>query len=178
MRKISITVFLFIVGITISFGQSIGRTDWISEEDFREDESIIVDNILWLEENPFATEANDTKAISEYVLQWLTEAPHLSVRLDEVFTDGIVKKKYKYGDKMLVTYLFGKSVYTIENQEESSEVNASVRGLVGMLKVYQELLKVDLKAYNKTLDFYSDMHDKGNLDDYVRNLLESRGFGS
>jgi len=179
MRKVLVSILLIYASATLSFAQSIGQTDWISEEDFRNDETIIVDNILWLEENPFATETNDTKAISEYVLQWLTETPYLSVYLDEVFTDGIVtKKKYKYGDKMVVTYLFGKSIYAIENQKDASEAEASTRGLEGMVKVYQELLKADLKAYNRRLDFYSDMFDKGNLNAYVKSQLEALGLGS
>ena len=159
--------------------QFLGEKGWITEEDFRSVENQIIENIIWLEENPFATETNDTKAISEYVLDWLTETPYVSVTLDEIFTEKIVKnKKYKYWDKFLVTYLFGKSAYVIQNPDENSEVYASVRGVVGMLKVYNELMKVDLKAYNHTLELYRDYYNNGTLESYVRAELESRGMGS
>lgn len=178
MSRVVVTILLLFFSLS-GFSQHLGSTDWVTEEDFRVDEAIIVENILWLEENPFATESNDTKAISQYVLDWLTETPYVYVTLDEIFTERIINnKRYKYGDKFLVTYLFGKSAYIIQNPGDKSEVNASTRGVVGMVKVYDELLKVDLKAYNRTLELYRGLYEDGVLEDYVREQLESRGMGS
>ena len=78
-----------------SIAQFLGETGWTTEEEFRSVEERIVENILWLEENPFATDANDTKAISQYVLDWLTETPYISVTLDQIFTDKISNNKSK-----------------------------------------------------------------------------------
>jgi len=156
----------------------LGESGWVTEEEFRGVEEEILENILWLEENPFATESNDTKAISQYVLDWLTETPYISVTLDQVFTDGITSnKKYKYNDKLLITYLFGKSAYLIQNPQDKSEVNASTRGVIGMVKVYDELIKSDLKAYNRTMETYQDLYTKGNLEEYVQARLAELGIG-
>ena len=178
LNKLIITIVLLTFK-TALFAQYLGHTDWSSEDDFRAVEDKIVENIIWLEENPFATDANDTKAISQYVLDWLTETPYLSVTLDQVFTERIdTNKKYKYEDKLLISYLFGKSVYVIQNPEDNSEINASTRGIVGMVKVYNELLKADLKAYNRTMEFYRDLYEQGILEDHVREKLQELGIGS
>ena len=125
MRKVLLIILISLFALSVQ-AQFVGKTDWESEEDYRQVENTIVENILWLEENPFATESNDTKAITEYVLKWLEQTPYISVTLDDIFTDRVAKsRKYKYGDKFLITYLFGKSVYVIQNPEDDSEINAS-----------------------------------------------------
>ncbi|NNF23124.1 MAG: hypothetical protein HKN67_14385 [Saprospiraceae bacterium] len=170
------TIFLLFTWVGGS-AQFLGETGWDSEEEFRSVEDKIIENIIWLEENPFATESNDTKAITQYVLDWLTETPYVSVTLDEVFTDGVTNnKKYKYADKLVITYLFGKSVYVIQNPEDNSQVNASTRGVIGMVKVYEELIKSDLKAYSRTMETYQNLYQNGNLEEYVRIKLEELGI--
>ena len=178
MIKLIFTI-LFCYIVIASYAQYLGPTDWENEEDFRLVEDKIIEDILWLEENPFATEINDTKAITEYVLEWLKYAPYISVTLDEVFTESITRnKKYKYGDKFLVTYLFGKSVYTLQNPDDGSEVNAAARGVEGMIKVYIELLRTDSKAFNRSLEYYRSLYERGGLTDYVREQFEKRGIGN
>lgn len=177
MVKIILTIssIFLISGVS---AQNLGESGWVTEEEFRGVEEEILENILWLEENPFATESNDTKAISQYVLDWLTETPYISVTLDQVFTDGIASnKKYKYNDKLLITYLFGKSAYVIQNPQDKSEVNASTRGVIGMVKVYEELIKSDLKAYNRTMETYQNLYTEGNLEEYVQARLAELGIG-
>jgi len=178
VSQILTLIVLFLITITCD-AQYLGSTDWQSEEDFRADEKKIIDNVLWLEENPFATESNDTKAITEYVLEWLEQTPYISVTLDRIFTERITRsKKYKYGDKFLITYLFGKSLYVIQNPEDKSEINSAVRGVEGMIKVYIELLKADSKAFNRRLEFYKGLYERGGLEEYVRDEFEQRGIGT
>jgi hypothetical protein len=168
---IGLLFILFFVGSLTA--QEIGETNWVIENDFRQDEQIIANNIIWLEENPFATDSNDTKAITSYVLNWVTRTPYISVTSEEVFTSGIVNnKKYKYAGKFKVTYLFGKSVYTIQNQDEPNEVDACMRGLAGMIKVYEEILKQDPKATNRDLNYYRNLYYSNRLKGYVEEQLK------
>lgn len=169
-------LFLFTTITTIGFNlqaQDIILQNWQTEEDFRDAESDIKQNIIWLEENPLATVTNDTKAISEYVLNWLTNVPYLSITYDEVFLEGLTNKKYKFGEKFRVTYLFGKSYYLINHSEDSvaNEVNASARGIEGMVKVYQELKKIDPAVKHKVLEKYSRLFRKEKLEIYTATSL-------
>ena len=169
-------LFLLIATATIGFNlqaQEITEQNWQTEEDFRSAESNIKLNILWLEENPMATVSNDTKAITEYILNWLTNVPYLSVTYDEIFLEGLANKKYKFSDKFRVTYLFGKSYYVITHPEDSvgDEAGASARGIEGMVKVYQELLKIDPSVKHKVLDKYSRLIRQEKLDNYAASEL-------
>lgn len=157
--------------------QNVGSTRWESERDFRSVEDQIVTNILWLEANPFSSRTNDTKAITRYVLEWVTNTPYITVANDTYFTDGIVNsKRYKYDEKFRVTYLFGKTLYTIRNQDNPNEVDATVRGIEGMVTVYNEILRVDNKVKHRDLDNYKLLAESGRLREYVSDRLKSGGI--
>jgi hypothetical protein len=149
--------------------QDIMVQDWQTEDDFRRAEGSIKQNIIWLENNPIATLSNDTKAITEHVLNWLTRVPYLSVTYDEIFLEGLTKGKYKFSDKFRVTYLLGKSYYVINHPEDSIsiETNASARGIEGMVKVYQELKKMDPSVKHRVLEKYSKLLRQEKLHSYT-----------
>ncbi|MEN8247891.1 MAG: hypothetical protein ABFS32_03095 [Bacteroidota bacterium] len=142
-----------------------------TEEDFRKLEVEVLEKILWLEENPIATVSNDTKGMTEFILDWLTNTPYITVTYDEVFLESITTKKYKFIEKFRVTYLFGKSYYAITHVDQFEEVDASTRGIEGMVKVYSELKRMDPSAKHRQLEKYSRLVKSGKLESYVRNKL-------
>lgn len=168
---ISLLLLLLIFSVSLH-AQQVGNTSWNSLDDYKAEEANIAKNIVWLENNPIATEQNDTKALSEYIISWLSNTPYISVILDGVFLESLMNNKhFKYAEKFKVTYLFGKSLYIIQNQDDPDEVKASVRGIEGMVTVYKELKLVDPTLRNGTLEKYSRLSHKGKLESYVRNRL-------
>ena len=152
--------------------QDSTSNNWQTEDDFRQAEPLVKQNILWLEENPLSTSSNDTKAMTEYVLIWLTNTPYLIVTYDEVFLEGLMNtKKYKFGEKFRVTYLFGKSYFIISHPDDSDEANASARGIEGMVKVYQELKKIDPSVRHRILEKYSRLVRSKKTGSYTRSQL-------
>jgi hypothetical protein len=147
-------------------------SNWESESDFRRDEPKIIENILWLEANPIASTANNTKDITAYVIDWLSNCPYVTVLYDEMFLENLAhNKKYKFSEKFRVTYLFGKSYYILLNPDDSNEVKASARGIEGMVKVYRELKKIDPDVKHRLLEKYSRMEKKGKIEAYTESML-------
>ena len=170
MRYLILSVCFFLA--FCAQAQRPGNSDWSTESEFRSEEPKIIKNIQWLEENPVATPVNDTKAISEYILSWLAKVPYLEVTMDYTLLSGIVDNdNFKYGEKFRVTYLFGKSFYYIEHQENANEEEAIYRGTIAMVKVYRELKKYDPAMKNKPLAKYSKLQESGKLRAYVQNRI-------
>lgn len=175
----SLIFILFFVSFNIPvFSQTVGSLTWETIDDFKAEEPNITKNIVWLENNPIATEQNDTKALSEYIISWLSNTPYLEVILDGVFLESLMNnKKFKYAEKFKVTYLFGKSLYLIEHQDEPDEVKASTRGVEGMVTVYKELKRLDPSLRNGVLEKYLRLSQKGKLEVYVRDRLSDPESG-
>jgi len=173
VTRISCLILFFLFSVfTVMAQDTATMPNWQSEEDFKKAESSILENILWLEENPMATASNDTKAISENILYWLSNAQYMSVTFDEVFLEGLANnKKYKFGEKFRVTYLFGKSYFILTNKGEVNEVGASTRGIEGMVIVYQELKKIDPSVKHRILEKYSRLLNSDKINDYVESQL-------
>ena len=172
MRKNILLILASLAIISHVSGQQITDQNWSSEEDFRKDEPIVKANIIWLENNPLATTTNDTKALTQFVLNWVSNTPYISVKYDEIFLAGLTNsKKYKFGEKFRVTYLFGKSFYVLENPKENNEANASARGIEAMVTVYNELKKIDPSVRNSLLEKYSRLVKKGKTQVFTRSQL-------
>lgn len=167
-----ISIIFFSLASNFLIAQNIGNSSWATIEEFKAEEPTIVKNIIWLENNPIATDQNDTKALSENIINWLSNTPYISVILDGVFLESLMNnKRFKYAEKFKVTYLFGKSLYIIEHQDDLDEVKASVRGIEGMIKVYTELKHLDPSLNNSVLEKYTRLSSKGKLEKYVNDRL-------
>lgn len=173
MRNILFFVLFSVIASNV-YAQKVENTSWSTIEEFKAEEPTIIKNIIWLENNPIATSQNDTKELSENIINWLSNTPYISVILDEVFIESLLNnKQFKYAEKFKVTYLFGKSLYVIEHQDSLNEVKASVRGIEGMVLVYEELKLVDPSLWNSQLEKYCRLRARGKLEKYVRNRIEA-----
>ncbi|MCF6352900.1 MAG: hypothetical protein L3J06_07805 [Cyclobacteriaceae bacterium] len=165
--------FFFNLSMLTAYAQQVNNSSWATIEEFKAEEPTIIRNIIWLENNPIATDQNDTKALSENIINWLTNTPYISVNLEGVFLENLMRnKRFKYAEKFKVTYLFGKSLYIIQHQDTLDEVKASARGIVGMINVYSELKLVDPSLTNNQLKKYARLSAKGKLEEYVADRLE------
>lgn len=172
IRLFLLIITTSIIGLHLQ-AQDISVQNWQTEKDYRLAENNVKQSIIWLEENPLATTSNDTKAITEYILKWLANAPYISVTYDEVFLEGLTNKKYKFSDKFRITYLFGKSYYAISHPEatDGDVARASARGIEGMVRVYQELIKIDPSVKHRILEKYSKLSRQQKLNTYAETQL-------
>jgi len=172
VRTTCLILIILFTGIALQAQNDTNIQNWQSEDDFRNAESAVLEKIVWLEENPMSTASNDTKSISEYIITWLSNVPYMSVTFDEVFLEGFSNtKKYKFGEKFRVTYLFGKSYFILTHPDEDNEAAASSRGIEGMVKVYQELKKVDPSVKHRILEKYSRMVKSNKIETYTQTQL-------
>lgn len=165
-------LLMFLVMNLSVVAQQMSDQNWKTEEDFQKDEQLVLNNIIWLEDHPLATDTNDTKAISAYVLNWISNTPTITVNYDEIFLAGLTNsKKYKFGEKFRVTYLFGKSYFVLTQPNDEDEAKACARGISGMVKVYNQLKKIDPSVKNKLLDKYARLVKNNKVETYTQDRL-------
>jgi hypothetical protein len=175
MKKLLLIVGVILLAYNTSYSQDIsGDQNWKSAKDFRKVEDKIIKNILWLESNPNIENDNNTKAVAAYVLKWLIDCPYITVNIDVDFTAEITSSSYEYASNISIAFMFGKALYAIENQDnKSNDLDATVRGIVGMVNVYKAIktAKGDA-ANNESLEKLKKLNDEGKLKEYVENKLK------
>lgn len=169
--KSIIFAFVFLIFVSsICFSQTDSLLmDWKTKEDFQKSEVNVQKFILWLEYNSPASDTALRKSVSSYVLAWLVGCPYVSISIDGNFT--LIKTNYKYEPQMLAAYMFGIGYYLIEHKDEKQDVKAIYRGIIGMLNLYETILKVEPDMTNNMLDKYKKLESKGELKKYIEDKL-------
>lgn len=128
-------------------------------EDYARYESDIIKAAKWLEETDLDKETEKRKKISQFVVQWLTGSPNVSIELNEPLMD-----IFEDNPSFMVIYFASASKYILENQGTASKLNAAKAGLLSVLKVYQK--KIGIKE-NKAIKKLNGAYEKNNLDQYI-----------
>lgn len=170
MKTVYLIFFTFLP--TVALTQNIPEPpNWETEEDYKRVEDAIVENILWLEENPITKDDEKAKLVYEYVLRWLVDCTYIIVEVEGDFITPI-DTNYKYNSTMTVAYMLGKGLYAIREIDQN-RIDAVKRGVLGMIYTYNSILKSDVEAKNETLEKYKNLYGEGLLRNYIEeNLTE------
>jgi hypothetical protein len=118
-----------------------------------------------LETEPLAKDAKDNR---EWVIQWIVDIPDITVTVcDEYF--GTVSKPIKgHAREIINQMVISSAAFMIEHPDKVKDEQAiATAGLLGSLKTYQAILKLEPDARWPYIDKIVQMRDQGKLDDFV-----------
>lgn len=107
-----------------------------------------------------------------WAMQWLADAPDISVNmcLDEL--GGLTKSKYPYAGDLTFQYAFSMAALINEHPEAVQDENAQqLFGLESALTAYRAILKDKPKARSPEFDALLATQAKGELPDFARKAL-------
>lgn len=108
------------------------------------------------------------QADRQWALQWLTDAPDISVT---VCLDTIVSAEsdYAYEPEILLQYMFSMAVLSIEHPDRANDPDAQqLAGAEGALRAYRAILRDKPEAHSAGLDAMLAAQDRGDLPAFVR----------
>lgn len=115
----------------------------------------------------------DAAAAREKLLKWLVDAPDISVTLCTDFLKPLLGKKKNYSTELEMQQMFSSAAFIIEHPDRATDEPAVYQaGLEGTLKAYELILKTQPKAKWDFLDDLLARRDKGELKDYVMQVLQ------
>lgn len=137
-----------------------------TKEEFIKSEPSILAAANWLASTPIGTEAEKRIKMNAYLMAWLTKSPTVSISV----TEGLIKPFEKNPDLMFV-FFGGYIRYCIEHHYNNDALHATVEGMKTVINCYNlgGSLKKD-KGLNKLLE----ADKKGNLEEWVKSLLETK----
>jgi len=124
-----------------------------------------------LESDPLSKDAKDQR---ERLLYWLIQVPDISVTICTDFLSPLLDKKKNYSTELQMQEMFSSAAFIIENPDKAQDQPAiHLAGLEGTLKAYEAILRVKPKAKLEHLDFLLEKRNKGELDDYVAEVMKT-----
>ena len=147
------------------------RMNWKTEDDFKNSQQRVINCINWLEENPCTKDEQSRKKIAAYVLIWFTKTTSIQLNVTtDVIRDVFEDSTYKYHAILFGTFLSGKGLYLIEHNNSEDGYKANLRGVTGMLTLYDAILKESPGAISDIMEKYKAMQQDGSLEKYIESV--------
>ena len=116
----------------------------------------------------------DAQGMREKLLKWLVQAPDISVSVCVDFLRPLLGKKKNYSTELEMQPMFSSAAFIIEHQDKATDEPAVyLAGLEGTLKAYEAILKAKPKAKWDFLDDLIEKRNKGELNNYVLEVLKT-----
>lgn len=131
-----------------------------------EDRQRFVSVVGNLESAPMSPKLQDDRA---WAIQWLTDAPDISVTacLDPI--GGVSEKSYAQAPKIVVQYVIAMAAFIIKNPGEKDDpVAQQLAGVESALSAYQAIRTAEGSARSSVLEKLLEIKSQGKLLDFVR----------
>jgi hypothetical protein len=112
------------------------------------------------------------QADRQWAMQWLLEAPDVSVNACLTPLGGASLTKYSHSDEIIAQYTFAMAALIIQRPDTANDPQAQqLAGVEGGLNAYRSMLGADPKAKSADLDKLLEMQKRGELPGFIRSSL-------
>lgn len=151
------------LGVALLFG--VVPVDAAHAQTSPEDRSRFIAITRNLEEDPLRA---DARADRTWALDWLMEAPDVSVTICQTSLGGL-EDDYPHNGAILLQYAFVMAVLIIEHPETAGDMNTQqAAGIEGALRAYRAILGAEPGARSPALDSLLEIEARGGVAEYVQ----------
>ena len=155
--------FFALCALLLSAVPALAQTDTQSSP---QDRQRFVTTVRNLERAPLDSALQGDRA---WAIQWLTDAPDVSVTVCAGPIGGLPKKNFAHGPEITVQYMLGMAVYAIETPVKANDPEAQqVAGVESALRAYQTMRAAQPGTRSPELDKLIELQSKGELPAFVR----------
>lgn len=131
-----------------------------------EDRQRFVTVVQKLERAPLDSSLQNDRS---WAIQWLTDAPDVSVNVCADPIGGVSEKGYAHTPEIVVQYTLAMAAFVIENLGKSNDPDATqLAGVEGALNAYQSMRVAQPNERSAKLDELLGMKSRGELPGFVR----------
>jgi hypothetical protein len=110
----------------------------------------------------------DVRTDREWLIEWLTEVPDISVSLCPAVLGDLGNKKNGYPGALIAAEMASEAAFVIEHPDKSKDrASIYLAGADGALNAYQAIRAKDAKYRVKQLDEMIQKRDQGKLGGYI-----------
>lgn len=109
------------------------------------------------------------QADRSWAIQWLTDAPDVSVTVCTDPLGGIPAKEFPYGAEIIVQYMLGMGAFALENQSKANDAEAQqLAGVESALTAYRTMRTARADQKLTALEKLLVMQSRGQLAGFVQ----------
>lgn len=140
-----------------------------NERSSPEDRQRLVSIARALEQAPFKPGA---KADRKWALDWIVNAPDVSVTVCPDALSGVVASDYRFAAEIMFQDMFAMAAHAIEHPDAASDANAQqLAGVESALNAYRSILRDKPEAKSPLLERLLQIQSAGGLPDHIRDAL-------
>lgn len=162
------------IAVLAMLAASLGAPSWAAAQDAASspaDRARFVSIARELEKAPLDPGLLDDRT---WALQWLTEAPDITVSICAEPLGGVVGSGYPHSPAILVQYMYAMAARIIEHPEMADDkVAQQIAGVESALAAYRAILKTHPDDKSAELDGVLESKTRGELPAFVRQAYES-----
>jgi hypothetical protein len=114
------------------------------------------------------------RADREWALEWLTNAPDVTVTVCTDPLGGVVQSDYSYAGEITLQDMFSMAAFVIEHPESANDpVAQQSAGVEGALNAYRSIVRDRPEAKSSILEGLLQTQSRGELPDFVRRAWAS-----
>ncbi|WP_423149383.1 hypothetical protein [Rubrolithibacter danxiaensis] len=172
MKKTA-TLFLLLLLAVFSRAQEIlpSRYHFDKAEDYKQYEANVIRGINWLASTP-RTESKETRGlIEDFLVLWVKGTPDV-----QVIIEPYTMKLSKTNPDLLLSFIFGYTLYQLEHAEDKNLLNANIAGITHLIDDYirnKEVFKKD-----EQIETLISLQKSGKLEDWVKPRLTHTDSGN
>jgi len=112
------------------------------------------------------------KADRKWALDWIVNAPDVSVTVCQYTLEGVVENDYRFAGEIMFQDMFAQAAFAIEHPEAANDANAQhLAGVEGALNAYRSILRDKPEAKWPALETLLQIQSAGTLPDFIRAAL-------
>ncbi|WP_117884522.1 hypothetical protein [Aureibaculum luteum] len=164
MKKLLIIALFIFIGKNMN-AQEVVIPDHIkleTEEDFKQNESLVLASIEWIQNTPLDQEKAKRKQINAFLMQWMSGSPTVSIKL----VQGLVPLECA---ECLMSFMSGWTKYSLVNNYSKDDEKCTLKGVESTIAFYEKN-KSEL-GKNADIEKLIKRKNKGKLEKFVKSKI-------
>lgn len=160
----------FFKPFVVLLGAAVCVSAWAQAPTTPEQKTRMIQLIDGLEKHPYADDAGSSR---KEVMEWLTEAPDVSVTVCGALLGDLEKLDKEGGGELLLQLMFSEARFILENPQQSKDdKTVHVAGLEGVLRTYQQMKTEKTGLKIGSIESVARIQADGKLADFVKKAMD------
>lgn len=141
-----------------------------SAQSSSEDRQRFVSVVHKLERAPLDRSLWDDRS---WAVQWLTDAPDVSVQVCMDPLGGVSNDRYPHSSEIIVHYMLAMGAFIVENPDKANDLDAQqLAGVTGALTAYRSMRTLQPDEKSPALEKLLEMQSRSELPEFVRKAYQ------